>query len=143
MASKKMEVYIDVSSTATPDYEQLCSKEVGFNRNETLETWYNICSDYANNRVTALDPTWTLPFKIIDNADLKEFILNKQLAVGDDCEAKFKLVDLFRNKEITFKAVLSNINYTYATAEELDITMDIKVADNSTFDESTYTPPSV
>lgn len=138
-----MEIYIDISSTVTPDYEQLCPKEVGFSRNETLDSWMNTCSDYMNNRVTGVDLTWSVPFKIIDNADLKEFILNKQDAVGDNCVAKIKIVDLFNDKETTFTGLLSNIEYTYLTEEELEVSMDVKIADGKTYVKATHVPASV
>ncbi len=64
-----------------------------------------------------------------------------EYAVGAEATIKTRIVNLLKGtkgKQIDFTATLSNISYSAITDEVLQIDFDIKVYDNSTFEEKDY-----
>jgi hypothetical protein len=140
-STNKFLLYFDISATTTPDYEQLCPLNIDYDQGETLDSWNDLCSSLMNNVKTALDPTWSTSFKFKSTDPVAQFILGKEFAVGDEATCKVKLVNLLKGttgKQIDFTATLSSITYSAVTEEVLQIDFDIKVYDNSTFAETTY-----
>ena len=100
-----------------------------------------MCSQIENNVKTALDPTWSTGFKFAKSDPVAQFIIAKEFAVGAEATAKCRIVNLLKGtsgKQIDFTATLSGISYSAVTEEVLQIDFDIKVYDNSTFEESDY-----
>jgi hypothetical protein len=134
-------LYFDISETETPDYEQMCPLNVDYDQGETLDTFYTLCSKFANNVKTALDPTWSTSFKF-DKADpVAQFIIAKEYAVGSAATADVKIVNKLKGttgKQLVFTATLSGISYSAVTEEVLQIDFDLKVYKNTTFTETDY-----
>lgn len=125
------------------DYQQLCPLNIDYDQGETLDTWNDLCSQIANNIKTAIDPTWSLSFKFAKSDPVAQFIIAKEYAVGDEATAKVRLVNLLKGEQgmqLDFLATLSGISYSATSGEVLQIDFDLKVADNSTFKETKYTP---
>lgn len=140
---KKYIVQFDISDTDTPQYEDVITLNVGFDQGETLDTWQDLYSFLSNNVKTGLDPTWSLSQKMAKSNPVCQFILGKELAVGAEATAKAKIINLLKGttgKEINFIATLSNISYEANSEEVMQIDYDLKVYDNSTFDEKDYVP---
>ena len=140
-STNKFLLYFDISASATPDYEQLCPLNIDYDQGETLDSWNDLCSSLMNNVKTALDPTWSTSFKFKSTDPVAQFILGKEFAVGEEATCAVRLVNLLKGatgKQIDFTATLSGIKYSAVTEEVLQIDFDIKVYDNSTFAESTY-----
>ena len=137
------EVLIDISSTATPDYEKLCVLNVDYDQGETLDTWNDLCSAISNSVKTVLDPTWSMSFKFDKTSAVAQFIIGKEFAVGAEATAKIRIVNKLKSKQIDFTGTLSGITYSVTTDEVLQIDFDLKVYDNGTFAETTYVAPSV
>lgn len=125
------------------DFKQLCPLNIDYDQGETLDTWNDLCSQIANNIKTAIDPTWHLSFKFAKSDPVAQFIIAKEYAVGDEATAKVRLVNLLKGTkgmQLDFLATLSGISYSATSDEVLQIDFDLKVADNSTFKETEYTP---
>lgn len=137
------EVLIDISSTATTDYEKLCVLNVDYDQGETLDTWNDLCSAISNSVKTVLDPTWSMSFKFDKTSPVAQFIIGKEYAVGAEATAPIRIVNKLKNKQIDFTGTLSGITYSATTDEVLQIDFDLKVYDNGTFAETTYVAPSV
>lgn len=137
------EVLIDISSTVTPDYEQLCVLNVDYDQGETLDTWNDLCNAISNSVKTVLDPTWSMSFKFAKTSAVAQFIIGKEYSVGAEATAKVRIINKLKNKQIDFTATLSGITYSATPDETLQIDFDLKVYDNSTFAETAYTAPSV
>lgn len=139
--TNKFLVYIDVSATASPDYKQLCPLNVDYDQGETIDSWNDLCSSLMNNVKTAIDPTWSTAFKFKSTDAAAQFILGKEFSVGSSATCKVRLVNLLKGtvgKQIDFTATLSGISYSAVTEEVLEVSFDLKVYDNTTFVESTY-----
>lgn len=139
-------LYIDISETETPDYEQICINSVDFNANETLDTWFDLCYDKANNVRVALDLAWSITFKLDKTDPVAQFILGKEFSTGTDSTANVRIVNLLKGssgKQIDFVATFSDINYTVETPTVLEINFTLKVYQNSSFAETDYVVPSV
>lgn len=116
---------------------------VGYDQGETLDTWQDIYNFLSNNVKTGLDPTWSVSVKLDKSSAVCQFILAKEFAVGADATAKTRIINLLKGttgKQIDFTATLSNITYEITAEEVLQVDFDLKVYDNSTFEETTYTP---
>ena len=140
-STNKFLFYFDISATATPNYEQLRPMNIDYDQGETLDSWNDLCYSLMNNVKTGIDPTWSTSFKFKTTDPVAQFILGKEFAVGDEATCKVKLVNLLKGttgKQVDFTATLSSITYSAVTEEVLQIDFDIKVYDNSTFVESTY-----
>ena len=140
-SAKKFKLLFDISDNESPEYEELKPLSLDYDQGETLDTWYDLCSQLANNVKTALNPTWASGFKFAKNDPVAQFIIAKEYAVGAEATAKCRIVNLLKGtsgKQIEFTATLSNISYSAITEEVLQIDFDIKVYDNSTFKESDY-----
>lgn len=134
-------LYFDISATETPDFEQYCPMNVGFDQGETLETWFDLCSAFANNVKVGLDPTWSVTAKFDKSDPVAQFILAKEFAIGTDATASAKIVNLLKGttgKEINFTATFSGISYTMETETVLEVAFDLKIYKNSTFVETDY-----
>ena len=143
-SAKKFILSFDLAGAEGPaDYKQLCPLNIDYDQGETLDTWNDLCSQIANNIKTAIDPTWSLSFKFAKSDPVAQFIIAKEYAVGDDATAKVRLVNLLKGTkgmQLDFTATLSGISYSATSEEVLQIDFDLKVADNSTFKETEYTP---
>ena len=141
---KKFILSFDLAGAGGPeDFKQLCPLNIDYDQGETLDTWNDLCSKIANNIKTAIDPTWSLSFKFAKSDPVAQFIIAKEYAVGDEATAKVRLVNLLKGEQgmqLDFLATLSGISYSATSEEVLQIDFDLKVADNSTFKETKYTP---
>lgn len=141
---KKFILSFDLAGAEGPaDFKELCPLNIDYDQGETLDTWNDLCSQIANNIKTAIDPTWSLSFKFAKSDPVAQFIIDKEYAVGDEATAKVRLVNLLKGTQgmqLDFLATLSGISYSATSEEVLQIDFDLKVADNSTFKETKYTP---
>ena len=120
------EVLIDISSTATPDYEKLYVLNVDYDQGETLDTWNDLYSAISNSVKTVLDPTWSMSFKFDKTSAVAQFIIGKEYAVGAEATAPIRIVNKLKNKQIDFTATLSGITYSATSEEVLQIDFDLK-----------------
>ena len=140
------ELYVDISATETPDYEKLCVINISHDKGESLDTWFDLCSAFANNVITAFDPTFGITFKFDKTDPACQFILGKEYATGVSATAKIKIVNKLKGtngKQIDFTGVFSNIAYDPTAEAVLEVTADLKIYQGSTFVETDYVAPSV
>ena len=138
---KNFKLQFDISSTSTPDYEDVINLNLSYEQGEKLDTWQDLYNFLSNNVKTGLDPTWSTSVKMKKSDPVCQFILSKEYAVGAEATAKTRIVNLLKGtngKQIDFTATLSNINYEANSDEVLEISFDLKVYDNSTFAETDY-----
>ena len=139
---KQFKVQFDLSENATPDWEDLIALTMSYDQGETLDTWQDLYNFLSNNVKTGLDPTWSVSVKLDKSSPVCQFILDKEFAVGAEATAKCKIINLLKGtsgKQITFTATLSGITYEATAEEVLQVDFDLKVYDNSTFEETDYT----
>ena len=139
---KQFKVQFDLSENETPDWEDLIALTTSYDQGETLDTWQDLYNSLSNNVKTGLDPTWSVSVKLDKSSPVCQFILDKEFAVGADATAKCKIINLLKGtsgKQITFTATLSGITYEATAEEVLQVDFDLKVYDNSTFEETDYT----
>ena len=139
---KQYKVQFDLSENETPDWEDLINLTTGFDQGETLDTWQDLYNFLSNNVKTGLDPTWSVSVKLDKSSPVCQFILDKEFSVGAAATAKTKIINLLKGtsgKQIEFTATLSSIAYEVTPEEVLQIDFDLKVYDNSTFEETDYT----
>ena len=140
-SANKFELYFDISTNETPDFEKLCPLNLDYDQGETLDTWNDLCSAIANNVKTAIDPTWSTGFKFAKTDPVAQFLIAKEYAVGAEATANVRLINKLKGtsgKQLDFTATLSGITYSAVTESVLQIDFDIKVYDNSTFVETDY-----
>lgn len=114
---------------------------MGYDQGETLDTWQDLYNQLSNNVKTGLDPTWSTSIKFKKSDPVCQFIISKEYAVGAEATAKTRIVNLLKGekgKQIDFVATLSNIAYEASAEEVLQVDFDLKVYDNSTFEETDY-----
>lgn len=143
-SATKFLLYFDTLGNGS--YTQLCPLNLDYDQGETLDSWYNLCYNLANNVKTAIDPTWSSGFKFASTDTVAKFIIGKEFAVGADAQVPVRIVNLLKGtagKQIDFTATLSGITYSAVTEEVLQVDFDIKVADASTFVETDYVAPSI
>ena len=139
---KQFKVQFDLSENETPDWEDLIALTMSYDQGETLDTWQDLYNFLSNNVKTGLDPTWSVSVKLDKSSPVCQFILDKEFAVGAEATAKCKIINLLKGtsgKQITFTATLSSITYEATAEEVLQVDFDLKVYDNSTFEETDYT----
>lgn len=139
---KQFKVKFDISSTEQEQFEDVIAISVGYDQGETLDTWQDLYNFLSNNVKTGLDPTWSLSVKLDKSSAVCQFILDKEFAVGEEATVKTKLINLLKGtkgKEINFVSTISNISYEATAEEVLQIDFDLKIYDNSTFEETDYT----
>lgn len=137
----KFKVLFDISETETEQFEELINLNLGYDQGETLDTWQDLYNFLANNVKTGLDPTWSTSVKMNKSSAVCQFLLSKEYAVGAAATAKTRIVNLLKGtsgKQIDFTATISNISYEANGEEVLQIDFDLKVYDNSTFEETDY-----
>lgn len=140
---KQYKVQFDISESEEADYQDVITTTVSYDQGETLDTWQDLYNFLSNNVKTGLDPTWSLSLKFDKSSPVAQFIIAKEFAVGADATAKTRIINLLKGttgKQIDFTATLSNITYEITAEEVLQVDFDLKVYDNSTFEETTYTP---
>lgn len=140
--TNKYQLFFDISSSGTKDYQKFCPMNVAFDQGETLETWFDLCSKFANNVKVGLDPTWSVTAKFDKTDPVAQFIMAKELAVGTEATASTRIVNLLKGttgKQIDFIATFSGISYTAETETVLEVSFDLKIYKNSTFVETNYT----
>ncbi len=139
---KQFKVQFDLSENETPDWEDLIALTMSYDQSETLDTWQDLYNFLSNNVKTGLDPTWSVSVKLDKSSPVCQFILDKEFAVGAEATAKCKIINLLKGtsgKQIEFTATLSSIAYEATAEEVLQVDFDLKVYDNSTFEETDYT----
>lgn len=139
MKMEKFKAYFDLSTDENPDFREFCPINISDSANLTIDTWYNLCSQYANNEVTALDPQWDFTAKFEKTDPVAQFIADKKYKVGSERTAKVRLVNFEENKEITFTAVFDDITKTYETETVTEMSFSLKVHRGSTFEIKEYT----
>ena len=140
---KQFKVQFDLSENETPDWEDLIALTMSYDQGETLDTWQDLYNFLSNNVKTGLDPTWSVSVKLDKSSPVCQFILDKEFAVGAEATAKCKIINLLKGtsgKQIEFTATLSSIAYEATAEEVLQVDFDLKVYDNSSFEETVYTP---
>ena len=140
---KKFLVQFDLSENETPDWEDLMALTLSYDQGETLDTWQDLYNFLSNNVKTGLDPTWSVSVKLKKTDPVCQFILSKEFAVGAEATAKTRIINLLKGTngmQIDFTSTLSSIAYEANAEEVLQIDFDLKVYDNSTFEETEYTP---
>lgn len=140
-SAENVKLFFDISETITPNYEQMCPLNLDYDQGETLDTWYDLCSKFANNVKTALDPTWSTGFKFLKTDPVAQFLISKEYSTGADATVACRIVNLLKGttgKQIDFTATLSGIKYSAKTEEVLEIDFDIKIYKGSTFVETDY-----
>ena len=138
---KKFKVQFDLSENDTPDWQDLIALTMSYDQGETLDTWQDLYNFLSNNVKTGLDPTWSVSVKLDKTNPVCQFILDKEFAVGAEATAKCKIINLLKGtsgKQIDFIATLSSITYEANAEEVLQVDFDLKVYDNSTFEETDY-----
>lgn len=138
---KNFKLLFDISNTEESQYEDVIALNIGYEQGETLDTWQDLYSTLSNNVKTGLDPSWSISVKMNKKNPVCQFILSKEYAVGEEATAPARIVNLLKGengKQIDFTATLSNITYEATTEEVLQVDFDLKVYDNSTFEESDY-----
>lgn len=139
---KQFKVQFDLSENETPDWEDLITLTMSYDQGETLDTWQDLYNFLSNNVKTGLDPTWSVSVKLDKSSPVCQFILAKEFAVGAEATAKCKIINLLKGtsgKQIEFTATLSSITYEATAEKVLQVDFDLKVYDNSTFEETDYT----
>lgn len=139
---KQFKIQFDLSEDETPDWEDLIALTMSYDQGETLDTWQDLYNFLSNNVKTGLDPTWSVSVKLDKSSPVCQFILDKEFAVGAEATAKCKIINLLKGtsgKQIDFTATLSGITYEATAEEVLQVDFDLKVYDNSTFEETDYT----
>jgi len=140
------EVLIDISATETPAYTKLCVTNISHDKGESLDTWFDLCSKFANNEIVAYDPTFGLTFKFKQDDPAKQFVLGKEWATGAAATAAIRIVNKLKGangKQIDFVGLFTNITYEAETPTILEVTTDVKVNSGTTFVESDYATPSI
>lgn len=140
---KQFKVQFDLSENETPDWEDLIALTMSYDQGETLDTWQDLYNFLSNNVKTGLDPTWSVSVKLDKSSPVCQFILDKEFSVGADATAKTRIINLLKGtkgKQIDFTATLSSITYEATAEEVLQVDFDLKVYDNSSFEETDYTP---
>ena len=139
---KQFKVQFDISEEEPADYQDLIALTMSYDQGETLDTWQDLYNFLSNNVKTGLDPTWSVSVKLDKSSPVCQFILAKEFAVGAEATAKCKIINLLKGtsgKQIEFTATLSSITYEATAEEVLQVDFDLKVYDNSTFEETEYT----
>ena len=139
---KQFIVQFDISEEEPADYQDLIALTMSYDQGETLDTWQDLYNFLSNNVKTGLDPTWSVSVKLDKSSPVCQFILDKEFAVGAEATAKCKIINLLKGtsgKQIDFTATLSSITYEATAEEVLQVDFDLKVYDNSTFEETDYT----
>ena len=140
---KQFKVQFDLSENDTPDWEDLIALTLSYDQGETLDTWQDLYNFLSNNVKTGLDPTWSVSVKLDKSSPVCQFILAKEFAVGAEATAKTRIINLLKGtkgKQVDFTATLSSITYEATAEEVLQVDFDLKVYDNSSFDETHYSP---
>lgn len=140
---KQFKVQFDLSENDTPDWEDLIALTMSYDQGETLDTWQDLYNFLSNNVKTGLDPTWSVSVKLDKSSPVCQFILAKEFAVGAEATAKTRIINLLKGtkgKQIDFTATLSSITYEATAEEVLQVDFDLKVYDNSSFEETDYSP---
>lgn len=140
---KQFIVQFDISEEEPTDYQDLIALTLSYDQGETLDTWQDLYNFLSNNVKTGLDPTWSVSVKLDKSSPVCQFILAKEYAVGAEATAKTRLINLLKGtsgKQIDFTATLSSITYEATAEEVLQVDFDLKVYDNSSFEETDYSP---
>lgn len=140
---KQFIVQFDISEEEPADYQDLIALTLSYDQGETLDTWQDLYNFLSNNVKTGLDPTWSVSVKLDKSSPVCQFILAKEYAVGAEATAKTRIINLLKGtkgKQIDFTATLSSITYEATAEEVLQVDFDLKVYDNSSFEETDYSP---
>lgn len=140
---KQFIVQFDISEEEAADYQDLIALTLSYDQGETLDTWQDLYNFLSNNVKTGLDPTWSVSVKLDKSSPVCQFILAKEYAVGAEATAKTRIINLLKGtsgKQIDFTATLSSITYEATAEEVLQVDFDLKVYDNSSFEETDYSP---
>lgn len=136
-------VEIDISATETPDFEELCVLNTGYENSVNMDTWNDLCNAHSNTVATSLDESWPFTFKFSATDPVGLFIKGMKYKVGTERTADIKITDKLENKVVAFTATFGDVNYSFESDSVLEIECSLKIYDNSTFAETTYVAPSV
>lgn len=136
-------VEIDLSATDTPDYNELCVLNTGYENSVNMDTWNDLCNAHSNSVATSLDESWPFTFKFSTTDPVGLFIKGMKYNVGAERTAKIRITDKLENKVVTFTATFGDVNYSFESDSVLEIDCNLKIYDNSTFAETAYVAPSV
>lgn len=142
---KKFIVQFNISESETANWQDLITLTVGYDQGETLDTWQDLYNVLSNNVKTGLDPTWSVSVKLDPSSPVCQFLLAKEFAVGAEATAPTRIVNLLKGdtgKQIEFTSTLSSITYEASAEEVLQVDFDLKVYDNSSFEETDYVASS-
>lgn len=139
-------LFLDISATATPDYQELKIMSLSSDKGEVLDTWNDLSSSYANNVRVAQDLTFSVTAKLDSSDAVGQFVLGKEYSVGVAATCGTRIVNLLKGssgKQLDFDGTVSNITWEATPDAVLELSFDLKVYDNSTVVESDYVTPSV
>lgn len=131
-----IKIEFDISATETPDFQQLCVLNLGYDNGVNMDTWNDLCYVHSNSVVTSLDESWDFTHKFNKNDAVALFLKGKKYLTGADREVDIKITDTLEGKITEFTGCLGNINYSYETDSVLEIEYELKIADSSTFSET-------
>lgn len=132
------ELELDVSATETPDYQKVCVLSIGHDLGEVSDTWNDLCNTVSNTVKLAIDPTWSIAFKLDKTNAVMQKILSLEYAVGAAAVLPARIINKFKMKQIDFDATVSNIAYEPTADAVLEVSFDLKVYSASSFAETTY-----
>ncbi len=114
--------------TGTPDFQDICAISVDETINESLDTYFKMCKDgNASNKVTALDPAWTITVKGESTNTALTSILS--IRFSTDRTYPFEITDNFTGETITFNGEITAISNTKEVETVLEYSFELKVAD--------------
>ena len=111
----------------TPDFQNLCPTSVTPNQNEEIDTWYDLCSEYANNEKTAMDPSWDITFKSDSTNTAKAAVISDRYLVGTNYP--FRVTDIDTGEVIEFNGVITAFTETVETPTVIEYSFTLKVYD--------------
>lgn len=129
---------VDISSNETPNYQELCVLSIGHDLGELSDTWNDLCNTVSNTVKLAIDPTWSVAFKLDKSSAVAQKILGLEYAVGAAAVLPVRLINKFKMKQLEFDATVSNIAYEPSADSVLEVSFDLKVYSASSFSETTY-----
>ena len=115
--------------TGTPDWQSLCPTSVTQNQNEETDTYYTLCSDISNNKVTALDLSWDITFKSDTTNQAGDSILGTRYTT--DRTYPFRVTENDTGTQIEFNGEITDFASTHETEVVTEYTFSLKVADGN------------
>ena len=130
-SGKGYKVEIEVSAGS---YAEIKAISAGFSQSETVDTFYTLASDIANNVKTALDPTYSITAKLDTSDTAAQYLLGLEFKTGADAVTGIKITNPNEGTTgylIEFEGLISNIEYENITEDVVEVSFDLKVADGT------------